>query len=92
MLKTAIWEYAASHDGKVPDNMFAGQITPSLWTTLDGDYYCYLPQEPLGGGRHVLIYEPSSSGARRFLVLTDGTIEDRAEGELKRDLQEDIQR
>lgn len=86
MLKAAVWDYAASHEGKVPDNLFSGQIPGSLWLTLDGDYYCYIPQEPVGGGRNILIYEPSSSGARRYVVLTDGTVEDRAEGDVKREL------
>lgn len=86
LLKIAVWEYTEQHGGKIPDSQFTDQISPSLWQTLEGDYYCYLPVEPIGGGRQILIYEPSSSGARRFVVLTDGTIEDRAEGDLKREL------
>jgi hypothetical protein len=43
-----------------------------------------MPGVKPGVGRDILVYEPSAAGARRFVLLADGSIEDLAEGELKR--------
>jgi hypothetical protein len=43
-------------------------------------------------GREILVYEPSAAGGRRFVLLTDGSIEDRSEGTLKGQLDDQLKR
>lgn len=87
-LQAALWAYAKAHDGKAPPGALAEGIEPDLWRFPGGGLYCLMPGVRPGGGREVLVYEPSSAGGRRFVLLADGTIEDRAEGTLKRELDE----
>lgn len=83
-LQIAIWAYAKTHDGKAPPGPFADGIASPLWDFPGGGLYCLMPGVKPGVGRDILIYEPSAAGARRFVLLADGSIEDLAEGELKR--------
>lgn len=87
-LQGALWAYAKAHDGKAPPGALSGDIVPELWRFPGGGLYCLMPGVRPGGGREVLVYEPSAAGGRRFVLLADGTIEDRAEGTLKRQLEE----
>jgi hypothetical protein len=87
-LQDALWAYAKAHDGKAPPGALAEGIEPGLWRFPGGGLYCLMPDVRPGGGREVLVYEPSTAGGRRFVLLADGTIEDRAEGTLKRQLDE----
>ena len=86
-LQEAIWAYAKSHDGQAPPGPLVDGIEPKLWKFAGGGLYCLMPGIRPGGGREVLVYEPSTAGGRRFVLLADGSIEDRAEGTLKRDLE-----
>lgn len=83
-LQIAIWAYAKTHDGKAPPGPFADGVAAPLWDFPGGGLYCLMPGVKPGTGRDILIYEPSAAGARRFVLLADGSIEDLAEGELKR--------
>jgi hypothetical protein len=83
-LQIAIWAYAKNHDGKAPSGPFAHGVAAPLWEFPGGGLYCLMPGVKPGGGRDILVYEPSAAGARRFVLLADGSIEDLAEGELKR--------
>ena len=91
-LKEAIWEYAKTSGGKAPSGPFGGEIPAELWTYGDGGLYALVPGVKPGGGREVLVYEPSLAGGRRFVLLADGSIEDRAEGDLKGELDRRLER
>lgn len=92
VLKNAIWDHAKSSNGKVLSGPFGGEIDERLWNFGESGMYAFVPGVKPGGGREILVYEPSSAGGRRFVLLADGTIEDRAEGDLKRELDEMIRR
>lgn len=81
-LRDALWEHAEAHDGEPPTAVFSGEIPRERWRVADGGYYGYLRPEVLGEGREVIVYEPSSAGPRRFVLLNDGSIEDWPEGKL----------
>ena len=85
-LQDAIWGYAKAHEGKAPAGPLVEGIDPQLWRFPGGGIYCLMPDVSPGVGREVLVYEPSAAGGRRFVLLGDGSIEDRSEGTLKRDL------
>ncbi|MFC7335609.1 hypothetical protein ACFQY0_00350 [Haloferula chungangensis] len=85
-LRDAIWSHAEAHQGKPPSGPFSGEVPLSSWRLSDGNFYAYLKPETIGTGHEVLIYEPASSGPRRFILFTDGSIEDWAEGKLNSEL------
>jgi hypothetical protein len=87
-LRDAIWSHAKAHGGNPPGGPLLAGIDPELWRFPGGGLYCMMPGVKPGGGREILVYEPSTAGARRFVLLADGTIEDRAEGTLKRQIEE----
>lgn len=91
-LQIAIWSYAKSHDGNAPPSPLMDGIESSLWNFADGGLYCLMPDVKPGVGRDVLVYEPSTAGGRRFILLADGSIEDRSEGTLKSQLGEQRRR
>lgn len=91
-LKAAIWEFAKTSGGKAPSGPFGGQVAAELWNFGDGGFYALVPRVKPGGGREVMVYEPSTAGGRRFVLLADGSIEDRAEGDLKRELDRVLER
>lgn len=87
-LQDGIWGYAKAHDGKAPAGPLVEGIEPQLWRFPGGGLYCLMPAVTPGVGRDVLVYEPSAAGGRRFVLLADGSIEDRSEGTLKKQLDE----
>jgi hypothetical protein len=87
-LQGAIWSHAKAHGGNPPGGPLLAGIDPELWRFPGGGLYCLMPGVKPGGGREILVYEPSTAGARRFVLLADGTIEDRAEGTLKRQIED----
>lgn len=91
-LKEAIWDFAKTSGGKAPPVPFGGEVAAGLWNFGDGGLYALVPGVKPGGGREVMVYEPSMAGGRRFVLLADGSIEDRAEGDLKRELDRIIAR
>jgi hypothetical protein len=91
-LQIAIWAHAKNHDGKAPASPFAGEIPATLWEFPGGGLYCLMPGVQPGGGREILVYEPSAAGPRRFVLLADGSIEDFAEGALKRRIDSQIEK
>lgn len=91
-LQQAIWDHARSHGGNAPAGPLVAGIAPELWNFPGGGLYCLMPGVRPGVGRDVLVYEPSMAGGRRFVLLADGSIEDRSEGTLKRQLDDQLKR
>lgn len=91
-LRDSIWAYAKTHDGAAPASPFAAGVDAETWRFPGGGMYCLMPGVVPGGGREVLVYEPSAAGGRRFVILGDGSIEDRDEGKLKRQIEDRIER
>lgn len=91
-LKYAIWDFAKSNEGKAPSGPFSGDLEDELWEFGDGGMYAIVPHVKVGEGREVLVYEPAAAGARRFVLLADGSIEDWAEGNLKLELDKKLNR
>lgn len=86
-LRDLVRSHAAAHQGAAPGGPFSDDTDPTLWRFAGGGYYCLTPGVKPGGGRDVMIYEPSTAGGRRFVLLADGTIEDRDEGILKKQIE-----
>ena len=91
-LRDAIWKYARAQQGEAPGGPLAEGIATELWEYQGGGLYCQVPGVKPGGGREVLVYEPSAAGGRRLVLLADGSLEDRSEGVLESQLDQQIQR
>ncbi len=89
-LKNKLWVYAREHEGKVPNSIFDKSFDSIHWALPEvTGYYAYIPTQKLGGGRDVLVYEPVVMGGKRFVILTDGSIEAWSEDTLRRVLKGD---
>lgn len=91
-IQEAIWDYAKAHGGNAPASPLVEGIDPALWIFQDGGLYCLMPGVRPAIGRDILVYEPSAAGGRRFVLLADGSIEDRSEGTLKGQLDDQLKR
>lgn len=91
-IREAIWDYAKSHGGNAPASPLVEGIDPALWEFAGGGLYCLMPGVRPAVGREILVYEPSAAGGRRFVLLADGSIEDRSEGTLKGQLDDQLKR
>ena len=91
-IQQAIWDYAKAHGGNAPASPLVEGIDPSLWNFEGGGLYCLMPGVRPAVGREILVYEPSAAGGRRFVLLADGSIEDRSEGTLKGQLDDQLKR
>lgn len=91
-IQQAIWDYAKAHGGNAPASPLVEGIDPALWNFAGGGLYCLMPGVRPAVGRDILVYEPSAAGGRRFVLLADGSIEDRSEGTLKGQLDDQLKR
>ncbi len=89
-LQETIWAYAREHQGNAPPSPLVSEMSLAAWLYPDGGLYCLMPGVKPGGGRLILVYEPAAAGSRRFVLLADGSIEDRAEGTLKNEIREQM--
>lgn len=91
-IQQAIWDYAKAHGGNAPVSPLVEGIDPAIWNFESGGLYCLMPGVRPAVGREILVYEPSAAGGRRFVLLADGSIEDRSEGTLKGQLDNQLRR
>ena len=88
----AIWSYAKAHNGAPPASPLVEGMDSTLWNFEGGGFYCLMPDVRPGVGRDVMVYEPAAAGGRRFVLLADGGIEDRSEGTLDAQLEDQLKR
>ncbi len=76
ILRDALREYAGKHDGKLPVHAYANDFNTSLWkgANPEGHWLIYMPGLTFGASTRVLAYEPAAYGAKRWALLTDGTV------------------
>lgn len=75
-LRFALWQYAAEHEGRFPEDDDNGAIVPELWEVpgAAGMRYRYVAGRNVGGLGRILAYEPAVFGESRFVLLADGQI------------------
>ncbi len=82
-LKTRLWTFAGGNQGKFPVSIFDPAFPRKNWMHPNGDaFYCYLPPSEVAG-REILVYEPATAGPQRYVLLSDGAIEQWNERKLK---------
>jgi len=86
-LKKKLWEHAQVNEGNLPVSIFDESLSIDDWALPNvPGYYAYLSGRKIGGGTSVLVYEPSVMGAKRFVLLTDGSIEAWSATKLRKEL------
>ncbi len=75
-LRTVLWEYAQTHEGRFPASATENEIPAERWLAPGSAKLRYLYAGGLTAdrGRSTLAYEPGAYGARRLVLLTDGSI------------------
>ncbi|CAN5477581.1 hypothetical protein BH11PLA2_BH11PLA2_17190 [soil metagenome] len=72
-LRTALWQYAATHEGKFPTREQKTAIASNYWLTPNRDEYVYEPGRKAGALSRILAYEPQGP-YQRLVLLTNGDI------------------
>jgi hypothetical protein len=75
-LRTALWHFAATHNGNFPQQHELTAISEELWLAPDagGLRYQYVPGQTAGHLPRVLVYEPEIDSNHRLVLKTNGDI------------------
>ncbi len=75
-LRTALWHFAATHNGRFPSESERALIPAELWTVPEagGMRYLYVPGQSASETPALLVYEPELDPEHRFALQTDGDI------------------
>jgi hypothetical protein len=77
-LRQALWHFAATHQGRFPNDVERAAMPADLWTVPEtgGLHYRYLPGRSTDGPAVLLVVAPEVESGRRLVLRTDGTIAD----------------
>jgi len=89
-LKTALWQYAAKHEERFPENDHSTDIDSRLWELpgVAGMRYLYVSGLKTGDSPRVLVYEPNVYGDQRLVLRTNGDVAVLSSAELRKLLSE----
>jgi hypothetical protein len=75
-LRMALWNYAVTHDGRLPPDRTVTDIPRDAWQLPDpsGVRYVYVGGQTAGRGASPVAYEPDLYGPQRLVLLTNGDI------------------
>ena len=75
-LRTALWQYAITHEGHFPPHDYVADIPEATWRVVDpsGLHYVYIAGQRPDHGAAPLAYEPGIYGKRRMVLMTDGEV------------------
>jgi hypothetical protein len=88
-LRTALIEYARTHDGRFPPHDFGEEINQKLWEAPDekGTHYLYFGGLTTGATETLLVVEPPEFGDPRFVLTANGEMKMLSNEEISRRLQ-----
>lgn len=83
-LRTALWHFAATHNGHFPSEGEKALIPAELWTVPEAGSmrYLYVPGQAASETAALLVYEPELD-AERFVLQTDGDIVTRTSAQIE---------
>lgn len=75
-LRTALWQFAATHNGRFPAGDELNAVATELWEVPQGGglRYLYVAGRSAGYGPDVLAYEPELDPERRLVLRVNGDI------------------
>lgn len=87
-LRSALLDYARTHDGQFPQHDFIPEIPEKLWESPDpsGTRYIYSGGRSTNEAVALLAIEPVNFGERRFVLKASGKIELLSNEEIQRQL------
>jgi hypothetical protein len=73
-LRTELWHFAATHQGRFPSQGELSMISPELWEVPEtgGLHFQYVPGQSADQSSSLLVYEPELDAERRIVLQTDG--------------------
>lgn len=87
-LKELLWEHAADHDGKYPNDRLDPAINPNAWKVQDkSGFYTFYPP---GTGGELLVAEPKSMGKKRYVILKSGEINKWSDRSIKNEVRKTL--
>jgi len=83
-LRTALWQFAALHQGRFPTQPESDAMSPDLWEVPEagGMRYGYVPGLSADRTTGLLVYEPELEADHRFVLQTNGEIVSRRSSEI----------
>ena len=75
-LRFALWQFAASHEGRFPSAAEVDEIASELWL-VEGTSplrFVYVPGQSLQQRDGILVYEPEVFDDSQYVLLTSGAI------------------
>src|SRR5262249_30092928 len=90
VLRSALWQYARTHDGRFPADAAVSDIAAECWQLpgKSGLRYRYVAGLSIDEKPVPLAYEPGVFGAERWVLFTDGTVKRLSADELSQRLPE----
>ena len=84
-LRTALWQFAATHNGRFPGSGEETAIAAELWEVPNagGLRYLYAGGQSAGYVPSVLVYEPEIDSDRRLVLRVNGDIVEMRSAELR---------
>lgn len=75
-LRTALWQFAATHGGRFPSQAEAVALGPDLWEVPEsgGLRYLYVPGLSADQSDTLLVYEPELDPRQRFALQTNSSL------------------
>jgi hypothetical protein len=76
LLKAALWQYAAQHDGQLPDDLSTAGVAKEARSVPDPSRmeYVYIKGLKAGQGDTAVLLEPDIFSSGRFVLFTSGSI------------------
>jgi hypothetical protein len=89
-LQAALWQYAAKHAGRLPDNDRPADIAAELWELpgFFGVRYLYVAGLRTGDSRQIVAYEPNVYGDQRFVLRANGEVALLSSADIRKELSE----
>lgn len=84
-LRTALWQYAATHNGRFPAGPDASDLPAHVWEIPDsyGARYRYVAGLSAADSPGLLAYEPELEPGARLVLLTNGEVSTASSAEIK---------
>ena len=88
-LRTALWHFAATHQGQFPDQNDYSAIADATWQIpqASGTHYILVEEQSANAAEDILAYEPELELEERMVLFTNGEIRSLNSSEIQANLE-----